>query len=159
MRWGPILVGLGMLAASTGISVAVWETLLNPRVVEKVGRLNVGMTVREVEAIFGGEGTSQVRYISGDLRWWKEVGFPKTYRWEDVYTTIDITFQGPRGTTPALVEFRLARKDQPDLTGLWVSRIGLPLLALGGFGLLIFGLCSRPVKPAVDTVPSSATPA
>ncbi len=147
-----------MLAVAVGTSVLAWDTVIGGRAKPaSFDGLRIGMTLALVEAGVGKKGKEVPTYRSGPLDHVDENDFYGR-SWEDAYTEVTLYFQGPRGEARVIAIHRQAKKP-PDLTGLWVSRIGLSLLALGGLGLLIFGLCSRPVKPAIDTVPSSATPA
>ena len=149
MRQDFLVLGTILLLTAVGITLNSWSAVVDLGARQRAfDEVRVGMTVPEVEAIMGSRGEQQLRFISGPPKYWAEVGVPLTYRWEDADTIMDVTFQGPRGTPPAVVSRKQERKESPDLVKVWLLRVALLILCAFGFGLVARGLLRREPPPS-----------
>jgi hypothetical protein len=156
MRREPIAFGLGLVATAVGITVAIWDTHLDPQFAERADELNTGMTHAEVSAVMGSRGEEEGVFVSGPPKYWAR-HFQEndlfTRRWEDPEATVKVHFSGPKGRATA-TSISCVRKAHPNHGAVWATGILLSLPALGGVVLVVFGLCVRSSQSAAG-VPSS----
>ena len=154
MTWERCIIGFVLLTSTAKFLITVWDPVINPPVPAPWDHRKVrkGMTLAEVETVMGGEGKPQIVYISGSLNYWREHDYFK-HRWEDAFTTVDVSFQGPNGHA-TVVDIETRPKPPPEPVDLWVPRIVFALLALLGLWLMATGLLSRPRPPAADSPPA-----
>jgi hypothetical protein len=112
-----------------------------------------GMKLPEVEAILGCKGEPQGGFITGSMDYWAKHEYYK-HRWEDPYTTIDVSFQGPRGAA-TVVHIDRRAKNPPDLVRIWRLPIGLALLALTGVSCVVHGLRPRNARDRLNSPTTS----
>ncbi|MCE9561082.1 MAG: hypothetical protein K8U57_03405 [Planctomycetes bacterium] len=155
MRKGRIRSGMALLLITGVLAVVYWDTVIDlsarPRA---AARIQIGMSLQEVEAIMGSKGESP----SFDI-----IGASKRWRWEDAYTAIDVHFntRSPKESQPLLSYVVIAvvqqEKQPPELGRLWLQRSGFYLLALVGVGFLVRGLLTPKPVDALNSPPTSDT--
>lgn len=156
MRREPIAIGAGLIATAIVITVAIWDTHLDPRFAERADELNTGMTEAEVSSVMGSRGDYAPVFISGPPDYWARRFQENDFfsrRWEDPEATVKVHFSGPKGRATA-TSISCERKAHPNYGAVWATGVLLSLPALGGLILVVFGLCVRSSPPAAG-VPSS----
>jgi hypothetical protein len=148
MRWLCLFIGGALLTAVGLISVGLWEEIVDRKSQRLQHRqIATGMSLGEVETILGGKGKPQVLF-SRPPDCFK-------HRWEDPYTTIDISFQAPSGAArgaAAVCGVEVQVKNPPDFTTIRTTCTILLLSTLLGFVFVVCGLWPR--KPGESLNPS-----
>jgi hypothetical protein len=153
MRWPWVLGGIGLLIAAAGSCVAFRTAVFDPESRRLPhAQLKVGMTLPEVQAAMSDSGASAPRrgepqpvFVTGSMSYWEKNEYFK-HRWEDPYTRVDVTFQGPKGAA-TVIHIEPRSKEQPDVATIWFPRIGL--LAVTVTGLVFIARGRRQGEPSL----------
>jgi hypothetical protein len=154
MRWCSTVVGIVYLALPTVLSMGFWDTLIDPSVELAYARIQLGMTLPEVEAIMGKVGQPQRFCIYGPRDYMRTHSF-FINRWDDAFTAVNIVFSGPSGRPTASHIEKMTPTPSVRLQR-WGSRAGLLVLALIGVRLVARGLWPRRTQRMLS---ASAEPA
>src|SRR5262245_49981877 len=112
------LLGLGLTLVALGLAFTDWALSLRPGVTERnVRRIREGMTLPEVEALFGGCARTEFdihaacRQTPGacyPTRWWTRSAWRRD--WQGVEGTVTVTF----GLDGTVTETAFERSDRPS---------------------------------------------